>query len=53
VAGAHGDSAIDLGIRPVFGDVGTTVAEALGVPVEGLAGTSFAPELGLGDRVHG
>jgi phosphopentomutase len=53
VAGAHGDSAIDLGIRPVFGDVGTTVAEALGVPVEGLAGTSFAPELGLGDRLHG
>ncbi|HEY3208880.1 MAG TPA: phosphopentomutase [Actinomycetota bacterium] len=49
VAGARADAAVDLGIRQVFGDVGATVAEVLGVPVKGLAGTSFAGELGLGD----
>lgn len=53
VAGARGDAAIDLGIRQVFGDVGTTVADVLGVPVEGLAGASFAPLLGLGDGAGG
>jgi phosphopentomutase len=47
VAGARSDQAVDLGVREVFGDLGVTVAGALGVPVEGLAGTSFARELGL------
>jgi phosphopentomutase len=49
VAGARTPAPVDLGIREVFGDVGATVADALGVAVEGLAGTSFAPELGFGD----
>jgi phosphopentomutase len=48
VSGARGDGPVDLGVRAVFGDVGATVAEALGVHVEGLVGTSFAAELGLG-----
>jgi phosphopentomutase len=48
VAGARGDTAVDLGTRQVFGDVGVTVAEVLGVAVHGVAGTSFAGELGLG-----
>lgn len=48
VTGARIDGPIDLGVREVFGDVGATVAEALGVTVEGLAGKSFAGELGLG-----
>jgi phosphopentomutase len=47
VAGARNDHPVDLGVRGVFGDLGATVADALGVPVEGLAGTSFAGELGL------
>ena len=47
VAGARSDHGVDLGVREVFGDLGVTVAEALGVPVEGLAGSSFARELGL------
>jgi phosphopentomutase len=47
VSGARGaDAAIDLGTRPVFGDLGATVAEVLGVTTEGLSGTSFAKELG-------
>jgi phosphopentomutase len=49
VSGARTNAAVDLGIRQVFGDVGATVAEVLGVPVKGLAGTSFAREIGLGD----
>jgi phosphopentomutase len=53
VAGARTDAAVDLGVREVFGDVGVTVAEALGVPVEGLNGTSFARELGLGGSADG
>jgi len=48
VSGARSDGPVDLGVRAVFGDVGATVAEVLGVPVEGLEGTSFAGELGLG-----
>jgi phosphopentomutase len=48
VAGARTDAAVDLGVREVFGDVGATVADALGVMVEDVAGTSFAPELGFG-----
>jgi phosphopentomutase len=46
VAGARTDRPVDLGTRPVFADVGATVADLLGVGVEGLAGTSFAPALG-------
>ncbi len=49
VVGARTEAAVDLGIRQVFGDVGATVAEVLGVDANGLAGTSFAGELGLGD----
>jgi phosphopentomutase len=48
VAGARTDVPVDLGVRQVFGDVGATVADALGVSAEGVAGTSFAPELGFG-----
>lgn len=48
VWGAPKDGPVDLGVRAVFGDVGATVAEVLGVPTQGLAGTSFADELGLG-----
>ncbi|MGH2554434.1 MAG: phosphopentomutase [Actinomycetota bacterium] len=47
-SGAKNDGPVDLGVRAVFGDVGATVAEVLGVAVDGLAGTSFAGELGLG-----
>ena len=32
---------VDLGIRTGFSDIGQTVCEALGVPAESLAGTSF------------
>lgn len=38
----------EIGTRASFGDLGATVADLLGVEVEGLLGTSFAPELGLG-----
>ena len=37
----------DVGVRPTFADMGATVADILGVPTRGLAGTSFAPLLGL------
>jgi phosphopentomutase len=53
VAGARRGAGVDLGIRQVFGDVGATVADVLGVEVEGLAGTSFAREIGLGDGAGG
>jgi phosphopentomutase len=46
VSGARSDAAIDLGTRPGFSDVGATVADVLGVAPEGLAGTSFAHEIG-------
>ena len=36
-----------LGDLGCFGDLGLTVAEALGVATEGLAGTSFAGRIGL------
>ena len=40
---------VDLGVRPTFADLGATVADLLGAPVgDGLAGESFASELGLG-----
>jgi phosphopentomutase len=38
----------DLGTRSTFGDLGRTVADLLGVDANGLVGTSFAPDLGLG-----
>jgi phosphopentomutase len=47
VAGIGGDGPVDLGVRSPFGDLGATVADLLGVTTEGLAGRSFAPELGL------
>ena len=40
----------DIGTRDGFGDLGATVADLLGAEVEGLLGTSFAPELGLARR---
>ncbi len=45
VAGLQGE-AIDLGTRATFGDLGHTVADLLGVEVEGLVGESFAARLG-------
>jgi phosphopentomutase len=41
------DGPIDLGSRPTFADLGATVADLLDVETEGLAGESFAPEIGL------
>ncbi len=37
----------DIGTRASFGDLGVTVADLLGVEIEGLEGSSFAPEIGL------
>jgi phosphopentomutase len=37
----------DVGDRPTFADLGATVADLLGVPTSGLAGGSFAAEIGL------
>lgn len=37
----------EIGVREGFGDLGATVADLLGVQVQGLHGVSFAPELGL------
>jgi phosphopentomutase len=43
-----GQDAVDLGIRETFADLGATVASLFGVPGgDGLAGTSFGPELGV------
>ena len=36
---------VDLGIRTGFSDIAQTVCEALGVPADGLAGTSFCAEI--------
>jgi len=46
VAGVR-DGPVDLGARPTFADLGATVADLLAVKTEGLAGESFAPEIGL------
>jgi phosphopentomutase len=46
VSGALSDGVVDLGTRPGFSDLGATVANVLGVEPEGLAGTSFAREIG-------
>jgi phosphopentomutase len=45
VFGARVEEPVDLGVRETFADVGATVADALGVVTEGLAGVSFAGEL--------
>jgi phosphopentomutase len=37
----------EIGTRTTFGDLGHTVADLLGVEVEGLTGVSFASELGF------
>ncbi|MDQ3991224.1 MAG: phosphopentomutase, partial [Actinomycetota bacterium] len=42
-----GAAAVALGERDTFGDLGATVAAAFGAAAGGLAGTSFASELGL------
>lgn len=39
--------AVDLGTRATFADLGASVAEVLGAAGEGLAGTSFAGDLGV------
>jgi len=46
VAGLSGGP-FDLGVRQTFADLGATVADLLGVTTSGLAGISFASELGL------
>lgn len=46
VWGARSDRAVDLRTRPGFSDLGATIADVLAVDCEGLAGTSFAGELG-------
>jgi phosphopentomutase len=40
--------AVDLGVRETFADLGATVAAIFGVGPDGLAGASFATELGVG-----
>ena len=46
VSGTDADKVVDLGTRPGFSDLGATVAQVLGVPTTGLAGESFAREIG-------
>jgi phosphopentomutase len=47
--GLGGRAPVDLGVRDTFADLGATVASVFGVPAgDGLAGTSFAGELGVG-----
>ena len=38
----------EIGTRDTFGDLGATVADLLGVPIDGLVGRSFAGSIGLG-----
>jgi len=38
----------DVGTRSTFADLGATVADLVGVELDGLPGTTFAPDLGLG-----
>jgi phosphopentomutase len=42
-----GREPVDLGTRSTFADIGATVADLFGTGDGALAGTSFAPELGL------
>ncbi len=44
-SGTRTRDAVDIGTRSTFGDLGATIADLLGVPTEGLAGTSFAGSL--------
>jgi phosphopentomutase len=46
VAGTTMPGPVDLGTRESFADIGATVADALGISTEGLAGTSFAGLIG-------
>jgi phosphopentomutase len=46
VRGARANGPVDLGIRSSFADLGLTIADALGVLVEELAGESFAALIG-------
>jgi phosphopentomutase len=39
---------VDLGVRDTFADLGATVASLFGVAPDGLAGVSFAADLGVG-----
>ena len=52
VSGATGTAAVDLGVRSTFADVGATIADLFGVPIEGLAGTSFADSLNGPEAGH-
>jgi phosphopentomutase len=53
VAGLHG-TPVDLGTRVTFGDLGHTVADLLGVEVEGLIGESFTDALAIrATKPHG
>jgi phosphopentomutase len=46
--GALGErQSVDLGTRDTFADLGATIADVFGLESDGLAGTSFAGELGL------
>ncbi|HEX6262392.1 MAG TPA: phosphopentomutase [Actinomycetota bacterium] len=45
--GALGDRTVDVGTRETFADLGATVADLFRVAPDGLAGTSFVPELGM------
>ena len=45
VSGVKAASAVDLGTRSTFADVGATIADLFEVPSDGLAGTSFIAEL--------
>lgn len=46
--GLGGRDAVDLGVRDTFADLGATVASLFGAASDGLAGESFAEELGVG-----
>jgi phosphopentomutase len=46
VSGVRRSDVVDLGTRAPLGALGATIADVLGIPTEGLAGESFAPELG-------
>lgn len=49
-AGTGADRPVELGTRATFADLGATVADVLGVPWVGMAGTSFAADLGAVER---
>ena len=45
LVGGRQGPAVDLGERSSFADIGATIAELLGVPWSGIAGSSFAGEV--------